>query len=185
MDLKYKKVMEENGLTYADLPEDAQTGIESINEVLKAFRMNEKNGKSPTPKSLKKLAAMDKWVVYEIYDYLHDTDNNDDDIPFEADDVLGDDDANKNKGNNTPKPNENDDNSNNVDPIGVKIDEELLQLHGEGVKTITVERLNSKAPTTYKTIWDNYEDGVENGVETSHFSLIEQGNTKVFTLKKL
>jgi hypothetical protein len=171
MDLKYKKVMEENGLTYADLPEDAQTGIESINEVLKAFRMNEKNGKSPTPKSLKKLAAMDKWVVYEIYDYLHDTDNNDDDIPFEADDVLeGDENIN-----NEPK----------VDLVGLKIDEELASLNEQGVTTISVDDLKRQAPTTYKTIWDNYEDEVENGVETSHFSLIEQGNTKVFTLKKL
>jgi hypothetical protein len=185
MDLKYKKVMEENGLSYAELPEDAQTGIDHINDVLKSFNMIEKSGRKPTAKALKKLAAMDKWVMYEIYDYLHDTDKNDDDIPFEADDVLGDDDTNKNKGNDTPKPNENDDNSNNVDPIGVKIDEELLQLHGAGVKTITVDDLKSKAPTTYKTIWDNYEDEVENGVETSHYSLIEEGNTKVFTLKKL
>jgi hypothetical protein len=171
MDLKYKKVMEENGLTYADLPEDAQTGIESINEVLKAFRMNEKNGKAPTPKSLKKLSAMDKWVVYEIYDYLHDTDNNDDDIPFEADDVL----EGEEGVNNEPK----------ADPIGLKIEEELVSLHEQGVTTISVDDLKRQAPTTYKTIWDNYEDEVENGVETSHFSLIEQGNTKVFTLKKL
>ena len=171
MDLKYKKVMEENGLTYADLPEDAQTGIESINEVLKAFRMNEKNGKSPTPKSLKKLAAMDKWVVYEIYDYLHDTDNNDDDIPFEADDVL----EGEEGVNNEPK----------ADPIGLKIEEELVSLHEQGVTTISVDDLKRQAPTTYKTIWDNYEDEVENGVETSNYSLIEQDNTQVFTLKKL
>jgi len=183
MDLKYKKEMEKHGLSYAELPEDAQTGIDAINDVLRGFNMLEKKGQRPSAKAVRKLNAMDKWVLYEILDYLHDTDKNDDDMPYDADDVLGD--ADSNKGNDSSKTNEKDDNSNNVDPIGVKIDEELLQLHGEGVKTITVDDLKTQAPTTYKTIWDNYEDEVENGVETSHFSLIEQGNTKVFTLKKI
>jgi len=183
MDLKYKKEMEKHGLSYADLPEDAQTGIDSINDVLRGFNMLEKRGKKPTARAIRKLNAMDKWVLYEILDYLHDTDKNDDDIPFDADDVLGDEDSNKGDGN--PKTNENDDNSKDADPIGLKIDEELTSLHEQGVVKINVNDLKTQAPTTYKTIWDNYEDEVENGVETSRYSLIEEGNTKIFTLKKL
>jgi hypothetical protein len=171
MDLKYKKVMEENELSYSELPEDAQTGIDHINDVLKSFNMLERSGRKPTAKAMKKLAAMDKWVMYEIYDYLHDTDKNDDDIPFEADDVLEGD--------------ENINNEQKTDPVGLKIDEELALLYEQNITKIDADDLKTQAPTTYKTIWENYEDEVENGVETSHFSLIEQGNTKVFTLKKL
>jgi hypothetical protein len=171
MDLKYKKEMEKHGLSYADLPEDAQTGIDSINDVLRGFNMLEKKGKKPTVRAIRKLNAMDKWVLYEILDYLHDTDKNDDDIPFDAEDVL----EGEEGVNNEPK----------ADPIGLKIEEELALLHEQGITTINVDDLKTQAPTTYKTIWNNYEDEVENGVETSNYSLIEQDNTQVFTLKKL
>jgi hypothetical protein len=171
MELQYKKAIEENSLSINQLPEDAITGIEQINHVLKGINMCKKSGKPIKESVYKKLKAMDKWVYYEILDYLHDTDKNDDDMPFDAEDVLEDEEG----VNNEPK----------ADPIGLKIEEELASLHEQGVTTISVDDLKRQAPTTYKTIWDNYEDEVENGVETSHFSLIEQGNTKVFTLKKL
>jgi hypothetical protein len=67
----------------------------------------------------------------------------------------------------------------------LKIEEEWASLHEQGVQTISADDLRNKAKTTFKTIWDNYEDEVENGVETSNYSLIEQDNTQVFTLKKL
>jgi hypothetical protein len=171
MDLKYKKEMEKHGLSYAELPEDAQTGIDAINDVLRGFNMLEKKGQRPSAKAVRKLNAMDKWVLYEILDYLHDTDKNDDDMPFDAEDVL----EGEEGVNNEPK----------ADPIGLKIEEELASLHEQGVQTISADDLRNKAKTTFKTIWDNYEDEVENGVETSNYSLIEQDNTQVFTLKKL
>ena len=90
MEFKYKKLMEENGLTLNQLPEDAQTGVAEINKVLRAISMVEKKGGKISAGSLKKLTTMDKWVTYEILDYLHDTDNNDDDMPIDADDVIED-----------------------------------------------------------------------------------------------
>ena len=73
MDLKYKKEMEKHGLSYAELPEDAQTGIDAINDVLRGFNMLEKKGQRPSAKAVKKLNAMDKWVYYEILDVVNDT----------------------------------------------------------------------------------------------------------------
>ena len=35
MEFKYKEEMQKNGLTINDLPEDAQTGIEQLNDVAK------------------------------------------------------------------------------------------------------------------------------------------------------
>jgi hypothetical protein len=175
MEFQYKKELEKNGLTVAELPEDAQTGIDQINDVLKGFRMLEKRGQKPTPKALKKLKAMDKWVTYEIYDYLHDTDKNDDDIPFDAEDVLDGD-------QNEPKGDKGESNV-EVDPIGLKIDAELEQLYASGKTVFSIEELGNNAKETYNVLFDSYEDGEENGVVTSRFSLIE-GNDKKFTLKQ-
>ena len=140
MDFLYLSAMEEHGLSYNELPEDAQTGIDSIKDVVRAFRLAEKRGQKPTAKAVKKLKAMDKWVYYEILDYLNDTDNNDDDIPFDKDDVLDD-----------KEPKEE-----NIDPAGLKIDEELTALSDAGITKINFSELRSKAPVTHKTIWDNY-----------------------------
>ena len=38
--------------------------------------MLEKSGKKPTAKTIRKVKAMDKWVCYEIYDQVNDTDKN-------------------------------------------------------------------------------------------------------------
>jgi len=174
MELLYKKEMEKHGLSVAELPEDAQTGIENINDVLKAFRMVEKKGQKPTDKALKKLRAMDKWVLYEIYDYLNDTDKNDDDIPFDAEDVI--DDVNSGK-------KDNDDNSGiEADPLGLKIESELETLYTSGKKLLTIDEIQDNAPQTYSVLFDAYEDGEQNGIITSKYSLIE-GTDRKFTLK--
>jgi len=177
MELLYKKELAKHNLKVSDLPEDAQTGIDQINDVLKAFNMNERRGKKPTDKALKKLKAMDKWVTYEIYDFLHDTDKNDDEIPFDAEDVKDDLSGGKNDNGN------NDDNGNGVDPIGLKIDSELEQLYASGKKVYSIEELGDRARETYNVLFDSYEDGEENGIVTSRFSLIEESD-KQFTLKQ-
>lgn len=177
MELQYKKALEKNNINVSNLPEDAQTGISEINNVLKAFNMLEKKGQRPTEKAMKKLRAMDKWVYYEILDYLHDTDKNDDDIPFDADDVK--DDLNiQNKDNS----NQDNDDNNQTDPVGIKIEAELDGLYQSGKTVYSIEELGDKAPETYNVLFDLYQDGEENGVVTTKYSLLE-GKDKKFTLK--
>jgi hypothetical protein len=167
MELQYVKALKEHGLKISDLPEDAQTGISEINKILKGFTMIEKKGLKPTAASIKKLKTLDKWVYYEILDYLHDTDKNDDDMPVDADDVLGDNSL---------------DQSANIDNVGVQIDLELDNLYSMGKKQFTIDEIKSSARKTYNEIWNNYEPGDENGIITSKYSFIEN-NDELFELK--
>ena len=48
MEFKYKKLMEENDLALNQIPEDAKTGIDEINKVLRGITMRERAG---TPKA--------------------------------------------------------------------------------------------------------------------------------------
>jgi hypothetical protein len=176
MEFKYKKLMEENDLTLNQLPEDAQTGVAEINKVLRAISMLEKSGKKVSAGALKKVTTMDKWVTYEILDYLHDTDKNDDDMPIDADDVI--DELNKdgkNKHVNKPidKPiNEPIDNI-QVDQVGLRIEEELDRLFESGKTSYTIDEIRGKANKTYKELWDSYEEDEQNGIVTTKYSLIE------------
>lgn len=162
MELQYEKAMKANGLSYRDLPEDAQTGVDQIKDVLKGFALAERRGLEPSAKALKKLKAMDKWVHYEILDYLHDTDKNDDDIPFEADEVIDE----LESGEKAPEKVE-------ADPVGVQVEAELEALYKSGKRTFHIDEIKSSAPMTYDIIWAEYEDDEENGVKTSKYSAVE------------
>ena len=178
MEFKYKKLMEENDLALNQIPEDAKTGIDEINKVLRGITMRERAGKKVLPGTLKKLATMDKWVTYEILDYLHDTDKNDDDMPINADDVLKD----LNKDDTPPTPTTQPIDLQPVDQLGLKIDQELDNFFQSGKTSFTIDEIRSSAKNTYKEIWDNYEEGEENGIITSKYSLLE-GDDKTFNLK--
>ncbi len=185
MEFKYKKLMEENDLTVNQLPEDAQTGISEINKVLRAISMVEKKGKKISALALKKLTTMDKWVTYEILDYLHDTDKNVEDMPIDADDVI--DELNK-EGKNKPvnepvnEPVNKPIDITQVDQVGLRIEEELDRLFESGKTSYTIDELRSKASKTYKELWDSYEENEENGIVTTKYSLIED-KEKNFNLK--
>lgn len=174
MELQYKKALEENDLSVNQLPEDAITGIEQINHVLKAINMCKKTGKLIKESVYKKLRAMDKWVYYEILDYLHETNNNDDDIPFDDEDVLED--LNKGKGqpnnDDLPKP----------DALGLAIEAELDALYQSGKTSFSIEELRNSTRKTYSELFNAYEDGGENGIVTTKYSLIENSD-KIFNLK--
>ena len=88
MELKYVAELEKYDLSVSDLPEDAKVGIEQINQVQRAISMLEGKGKSPSQKTLNKLKAMDKWVSYEIIDFANETDKNDDDMPYDSDEIV-------------------------------------------------------------------------------------------------
>ncbi len=76
MELKYLALLTKHNLTVAQLPEDAAIGIDNINSTIRGMNMIEKGGKKITEKAFKKLAAQDKWVCYEIIDFVDGTDEN-------------------------------------------------------------------------------------------------------------
>lgn len=176
MELNYVKELEKYNLQVRDLPEDAQTGIKEIKKALSFIKMGEAKGKKTSPDAIKKIKAMDKWVCYEIYDIVEDTDENDDEIPFDGDDVkddLIDEDSDDNS------DDDKDEQSKNIKQVvrtnadGNKINLELIELGKSGKVEFTIDEIKKSAPTTYKAIFDVYERNEQNGVQTNTYSLIE------------
>lgn len=172
--------MAKHNLKVSDLPEDAQIGIDSITDALKGVKMQEAKGREISPKAKKKIEAMDKWVLYEIYDMVNDTDKNEDEIPFDEDDVLNDLKETENKEPKTTIKETNDVTNNNV---GDKIDADLVIAYKSGKNKISLADLESISKTAYDVIWKSYDDTGENGITTSNFTLIET-EEEVFTLTK-
>jgi hypothetical protein len=202
MELRYEKALEEHNLKVADLSEDAKIGIESIDKVIQGINLLQKKGKQVTEKTLAKLKAMDKWVYFEILDQVHETDKNEEEIPYEEEEVIDEaerlaeqeeeeeedesglqDDSELLEEQEEEEEAEETEAVNVNDPKGFAIDNELKVAHESGKHKITLEELKTVAPTAHKVIFDGYDESGDNGVETSHFLLIET-EEEVFTLTK-
>jgi len=173
IELQYKKALTQYNLKESNLPEDAQIGITIITDTLKAANMLEKRGKSISEKTIKKIKAMDKWIYYEILDTVNDTDNNDDEMPFDKKEVIEE-----------IKEIENESKATNVDnEKGKSVEMELSKLYESGKKIYTLGELKSSAKKTYDVIFDNYNEDEENGLMTNNYELIET-DKETFTLTK-
>jgi len=170
IELRYKKALQDYNLKESDLSEDAKIGIKELAKVMQAVSMAENNGRKPSQLVLNKIKAMDKWVFYEIIDQVHDTDKNDDEMPVQAQDVIND--------------IKKDTVEQKIDTKGVAIESELKSLIEAGVSELTLEELKSKAKKTYYATFESYKEGEENGVETSHYRIIESSD-KVFKISKI
>ena len=74
---------------------------------------------------------------------------------------------------------------NEVDELGLQIEDELTQMYETGEKEWDIEDIRKVAKKTYDLIFDNFDDDEENGVETSSYSLLEKdGEEMVFMLRK-
>lgn len=178
MEFLYKKAMLEYDLSIDELPADAKIGIETINDILKSQRMLEKVGKSLTNKALAKLKTQDKWVYFEILDYVNDTDNNDDEAP-NLEDVE---EEIENKLNDTEEEEEEMEDEAPSEQ-GLKIEQEFETMFENGNTSCTIEEVRNFAPNTYNLLFDTYSEGGENGVVTSKFSLMEKNKKFILTKK--
>lgn len=81
--------------------------------------------------------------------------------------------------------NVNEDMVNEVDELGLQVDEELNRMFETGETEFDIEDIRKVAKKTYDLIFDNYEDDEENGVETTNFSLLEKDDeAMVYVLRK-
>jgi len=183
MELKYVAELQKHNLDVSELPEDAKTGIEQIGQVARAMNMLEAKGKNPTKKTLNKLKVMDKWVTYEIIDFVNETDKNADTMPVEVEDFLND----------LEDENEEFDNAEDmtdtqetieVDPRGIEIENELSRLYSEGNRKLDIEDLQSKSSTIYDLLFDTYEPEEDNGIETTRYKIIERNDGLFYLTKK-
>src|ERR1035437_4756030 len=78
IELQYKKSLKDNKVKESDLSEDARSGILALADYLKSLKRKETEGKKLNPQTLNKIKAVDKWVCYEILDFINDTDKNED-----------------------------------------------------------------------------------------------------------
>lgn len=195
METAYEKYMLENNVKYDELPQDAKIAIREVKKAVQVIDLCENTGKKVPKSALDKLKVMDKFALREVMDFVEGT-NTAGDAPFKAEDVKDDIKDGGKKDDNTPdpgkkddtKPEKKDDNvtdtANLPDPRGQKIDAELEKLFKEGKTTLTMAELKTLAPATEALIFDTYQAGTENGVETSYYKLIE-GQKETFTLSKL
>jgi hypothetical protein len=66
----------------------------------------------------------------------------------------------------------------------MQVEQEIKNLYDNGVKTIDIEELKTKAPTCYDILFDTYDPEEENGLETTNYSLIEGKEDDIFHVKK-
>jgi hypothetical protein len=166
----YEKLMQENDLKITDLPADAKIGIKTIQQIENAIRMTEKRGQSVSQSVKDKIKANDKWVTSEILAYLDDEEN-DDDIPHTAPEVIA-------------EIKEEDPELSPEQKLGYEIDRELAKLFESGRTKVNIEEIRSVAPKLCKHIFETYDDDEENGVKTTNFSFVESEEKLMFNLEK-
>jgi hypothetical protein len=167
----YEQLMQEHNLSISDLPEDAKIGITTLKDIEKSVKMAEKKGNTVSDKTLAKIKANDKWVVKEILDFIDETDENEDDMPYDGDEIEEEIDEEYEE----PQPQNS--------ALGQSIEKELTEMFNSGKKEWTTNQIKSGFKNTYNTLFDNYDDDGENGIETSNFRLIESGD-ELFTISK-
>ena len=182
MELQYLNALEEYNLDVNDLPEDAQIGIEQINNVITSIQLCEKKGTSVKEATFKKLKAMDKWVYYEILDVVNETDKNEDEMPYDEEDF--DEEFEPEEEEDDEEDDDDDDNYAEGDKsIGERIEVDFSEMYNDGKTKVSLEQLKSLSKSAYDVIFSGYDEDGDNGIETTNFSLIETSEYE-FTLTK-
>ncbi len=188
MELRYLELIEEHKLRVSDLPEDAKTGIDNINAIVTAVKMAEKKGRRINASTFKKLEVFDKWVCLEIMDFVNDTTKNNTVKP-DATAIIKDIKEGA-KGDGATTATKTVDATKSPDAVispekqkGLDIEAELAEMLKNGNTSLSLEQIKPLAPKAYSLIFDSYEEGGKNGIETTHYSLLETEKEK-FTLTK-
>lgn len=178
MEKAYEKLLAEHKLTEAELPQDAKIAIKDIKNIEIAINLSDKKSAkagltySPSSEVIAKIKALDKWVVREILDYVEDKDTNTAKPAVDTAKVIEEIKADATTEEEVVV----------ADPKGLKIDAEFVELLKNNKSELTLDELKSSAPVAYSTIFDNYDQGGENGIDTTFFSLVEKN--ELFTLTK-
>jgi rubrerythrin len=176
IDLQYVKELENYNLKVKDLTEDGKTGVSEIKKTLDYIRRGENSGKTPSDEVLRKIKTIDKWVCFEIYDMVEDTDENDDEMPYDSEEIIEELEEDYAEDEDDLEKDEQPENVKQVvktNADGNKINSELVELGKSGKNEYTIDEIKRVAPTTYKAIFDVYQKGEQNGVQTHTYSLIE------------
>lgn len=199
MQLGYEKLMDEYDLTAEDFDKETQAGIRSITHLKNLIESKIRVGSIITTEAIDKIKFADKSLISEILDYIEDNDldksDDDDKEDLEADTKGGN--ADNGDGSNDDADNEEDDDREDEEgendmgdegstDIGDILDNEFRNLLSQGMTNVRLDQLRGSAPKTYDIIWESYENGEINGIETSFFRLFETAPDSLqFTLSKI
>lgn len=199
MQLGYEKLMDEYDLTAEDFDKETQAGIRSITHLKNLIESKIRVGSIITTEAIDKIKFADKSLISEILDYIEDNDldksDDDDKEDLEADTKGGN--ADNGDGSNDDADNEEDDDREDEEgendmgdegstDIGDILDNEFRNLLSQGMTNVRLDQLRGSAPKTYDIIWESYENGEINGIETSFFRLVETAPDSLqFTLSKI
>lgn len=170
MERGYQILLRENDLTEAELPKDAKVLISSIRDGEKAMKLNSSKGKTITETAKDKLRLLDEQAVAKILEYIEEKEEQEELRKKEQEEEE----RKKNEG--KLQKTEESKNAEEPDAKGLKVDQELAAAILAGKTKLTQEELKELAPVAYDLVFDNYEQGGENGVQTSFYSLIEKEN---------
>lgn len=178
MEFGYEKLMKENNLTLNDLNDDARNGIAIIRSTMLVINREAKKGKTVSDLTWGKVKSNDKWVCGEILEILDGKERNKtDEVPFDEEDIIEQVDEDNEEINNEI------DETESVDPIGIRIDSELDVAYMNGNTRISLDELKNVSHTAYDVIFNNYETNTRNGIQTTYFELLET-DKYIFTLTK-
>jgi len=172
--MAYEELMQSEGITLDELPNEAKVGIKGIKKILNAINMTKQRGQKPTSETLAKLKTNDTWIVREILYYMQDKESDQGEIPNNANDVIAEISNNEISPEQKAKYDE-----------GLIYENELESLLKSGKVNFLNTEIRSLAPKCYKLILTTYDNTGPNGIGTSRYSLIEdQTNKQTFNIKR-
>lgn len=191
--LTYEKLMQEEGLSFDGLSNDAKTAINKIKKTQRGVNLTEKSGKKVGQHVWDEIKMLDKMATNEINEMLDaaggkkrqslPNQNNDDaakklkeqeELKAKAEKEANERataDAESKRLKEEADRQKNIDES--VDENGVVIEKELKGLVDSGKTEISLADLRSLVSATYNVIFENYEAGSDNGIECSLYKIVE------------
>ena len=180
MELRYETVMEENNLSERELPQDAKNAIATIKSSLRLAELRENRGQDAT-QYYEKAKSFDNFVVKEILDLVNGDNTEPEDDSEESENeyekLQNEYDLEDDEDDEDEEPNESKENYVPKGDAGL-INKELSELYKNNKLDLQINEIQSFAPNCYETIFDCYEEGEQNGIETNEYSLIEYDKQK-------
>ena len=188
IELRYQAAIKKYNLNIKDLPEDARDGIREMENILKAVALNERKEKKINPDTFKKIKRLDKWILFEIYDHVNETDENEEEKP-DAEQVIEE--IEETAASEEAEEKENEDQDDTTEKkkqgdtkTGELIDAALEVAYKSGKTKFSLDDIKAISKPAYAAIFDGYDESGDNGIETSNFRLIET-DENIYTLSKV
>lgn len=193
----YQKLLQEKNISEGELPNDIKIGIKSIKGQERVINMKEKSGKNVADSQLEKIKREDKLVTREIQEWweaknkgtgtppasTEEEEKKKKEAEAQAKAKLEAEEAAKKEAEAKAKKEKEDAIVELSKQKGAQVDTELAGLFKQNKTKLTLEELKTAAPVSYSIVFEAYEQGAENGLATSKFSLLETEPEK-FTLTK-